>query len=592
MVNKVEKKLIKEQKKQEKKARKNKKKLGEIKTPWYKIYGAKIPQHLDYPNMSVYEFLMDNTKDFDDNLAYDYFGKTCTFKQFKKDIEVAAGAFRSLGISKGDVVTICVPNMPEAIVAWYALSKIGAIANMIHPLSAQEEIKYYLNISDTRVVLAIDLSYQKLKNIIHETKVEKVILVSAKDSMPRVMRTGYSITKGRKDPKPIWDEIFIKYSDFIDLSINYIGNIDAKVSGDDVCSILYSGGTTGNPKGIMLSHNNFNTVAVQNNVMCGNLTPNDSIVAIMPIFHGFGLGVSIHTIMSHGAKAILMPQFNIKEFYKILKNKKPTTIVGVPTLFEGMINDKKINKLSLKQIRICISGGDSLTNSLREKIDNFLKNHGSKTVVRQGYGMTESVCATCLNPIYDVRENSIGVPYPDTYYKIVSPGTHTEVPYGEDGEICISGPTVMMGYLKNPDETNDTLQMHEDGRVWLHTGDCGCMDEDGYVYFKLRLKRMIVSSGYNVYPQYIENIIEAHPYVLKCTVVGIPHPYRMQVAKAYIVLKKGVKDVKETRDEIFEYCKKNIAKYSMPYEFEYRDELPKTLIGKVAYKQLEDENIK
>ena len=572
--------------------RKKKKNIESVKTPWYKIYGDNIPRHLVYPECSIYDFFDDNTSKYDKLIAYDYFGTTKTFYDFKKDIELCACAFKSIGVSKGDIVTICMPNMPEAITAWYGLNKIGAISNMIHPLSAEEEIKYYLNLSQSKVVLSVDLAYSKIKNIIDKTDVEKVILVSAKDSMPKIMQVGYDLTKGKKIQKPTYDNMFMKYKDFIDNGRDYIGNTKENVSGEDICSILYSGGTTGNPRGVMLSNNNFNAVAVQNNVMCGNLGPTDSIVAIMPIFHGFGLGVAIHTVMSHGAKAILMPQFNVDEFYKILKHKKPTTIVGVPTLFEGMISNKKINRLNLSHLRICISGGDSLSNSLRGKIDDFLSSHHANTRVREGYGMTESVCASCLNPIYDIRENSIGIPYPDTYYKIVTPGTHTEVPYGEEGEICISGPTVMMGYLDNIRETNDTLQTHEDGRVWLHTGDGGYMDEDGYVYFKLRLKRLIVSSGYNIYPQYVEDIIESHPSVLKCTVIGIPHPYKMQVAKAYIVLKNGVKDTDEVREDIYNYCLKNIAKFSMPYVFEYRKELPKTLVGKVAYRKLMDESEK
>ena len=239
-----------------------------------------------------------------------------------------------------------------------------------------------------------------------------------------------------------------------------------------------------------------------------------------------------------------------------------------------------------------VSGGDFLTVKLKNEIDKFLHEHGSKAEVRPGYGLTESSAATCLSPTGRYREGTIGIPFPDTYFKIVKIGTHDEAEYNTDGEICISGPTVMMGYVNNEKETIQTLRVHDDGILWLHTGDIGSMDEDGYIYFKQRLKRMIVSSGYNIYPSQIEKIISEHEDVLTCTVIGIDHPYKVQVAKAYIVLKDGIEPTKEVKESIKEYCERNIAKYALPYEYEYRSSLPTTLVGKVAYRELEKENKK
>ena len=253
--------------------------------------------------------------------------------------------------------------------------------------------------------------------------------------------------------------------------------------------------------------------------------------------------------------------------------------------------NKNLQDADLSYIKCAISGGDSLSVSLKRRMDQFLKDHGATIQVREGYGLTECVTGTCLNPVHESREGSVGIPYPDTFYKIVKPGTKEKVAIGEEGEICLSAPTVMLEYLNEPAETANVLKVHDDGLKWLHTGDLGYMDEDGWIYFKLRIKRLIVSSGYNIYPQQLENIIDAHPYVHVSSVIGIPHPYKIQVAKAFIVLKNDVKVSEEVKNSIRDYCKKNLAKFAMPYEFEYRDELPKTLVNKVDYTRLERESI-
>ena len=279
----------------------------------------------------------------------------------------------------------------------------------------------------------------------------------------------------------------------------------------------------------------------------------------------------------------------LENFNSIIKKYKPNFIVGVPTLFEALLKNNRLKKKDLSSVRCVISGGDTLSKPLKDKVDTFLKEHGSNATVREGYGLTECVGASCLTPHNKYKEESIGIPLPDVTYKIVKIGTHDELPRNMDGEICINGPTVMMGYLDSPKETAKVLRKHEDGKVWLHTGDIGCMDEEGFVYFKQRLKRMIVSSGYNIYPSYIEKIIESHPSVQTSTVIGIDHPYKVQVAKAYIVLKEGIKPSHSIKKSIKEHCEKNLAKYTLPYEYEFRTELPKTKVGKISYLELEKE---
>ena len=565
-----------------------KKKINNV--PWAKYY-PDGQVHLEYSEGSLYDEVEKIAYLYPKYYAYNYFGKKATYQQFLLQIETIAKAFCQLGVEKGDIVTICMPNTPEAIISFYALNKIGAIANVIHPLSAENEIKYYLNVSNSKYLLAIDLAYNKIKNIINETKVQKAIIVSVSESMPTILNIGYNITQGYKNRINSKENV-INWKNFKALANKYFGNTKANAKKDDCAAILYSGGTTGKPKGIILTNLNFNAVAKQCTVACGFLKPQDTLLAILPIFHGFGLGICIHTVLTNGATSILIPQFNARKFDELLNKYHPNIIIGVPTLYEALLKNKSMNRVDLSYLKGAISGGDSLSTTLKKEVDKFFKEHNANIQIREGYGLTECASASCLTPINMYKEGSIGVPLPDMNYKIVVPNTDKELPTGEIGEIIISGPSVMAGYLNEEVETNLTLQKHKDGNIWLHTGDLGYMDSDGFVFFKQRLKRMIVSSGYNVYPSQIEEIINRHKDVLTSTVIGIPHPYKVQVAKAYIVLKPNVKTSKnKIKEDIMELCQKNLARYSLPYEIEFRESLPKTKIGKVNYKELEQENI-
>ena len=555
-----------------------------INTPWYSYYDG-VREHLDYPDISLYELLEKQASKHLDYISYNYYGTKKTYGEFLKQIDDCAKAFKQLGIKRNDVVSICMPNTPEAIISFYAINKIGAVANMIHPLSAETEIKYFVNISKSKYIVAIDIAFNKINHILPETKLKNVILVSAGDSMPLYMKVLFKLTKGKKIKLEASDSI-IRWKEFINLGKNYTKEIKYNFNGSEVAAILYSGGTTGYPKGIELTNLNFNALAMQSVEACVCLKERDKVLAIMPVFHGFGLGVCIHTVQYVGGTSILLPQFSAKTFDKLLKKYKPNVIAGVPTLYEAMLKNKNLDGYNLSFVKCVISGGDSLSISLKKKIDAFLREHGTDIQVREGYGLTECVTGSCLTPMKYYREGSIGIPYPDTYYKIVKPETTDELPYGEEGEIVISGPTVMNGYLNEEKETKSTLKKHADGLIWMHTGDLGYMDEDGFVYFKQRIKRLIMSSGYCVYPQYIENVIDSHPDVLMSCVIGIDHPYKMQVAKAFIVLKDNVEDTDKVLKSIKKHCEKNLAKYSLPYEYEFRSELPKTLVGKVAYTEL------
>ena len=560
-----------------------------IKTPWAKYY-KKEDLKLKVPDISMYEALKEVVLKYESRTAINYFGKKLSYREFLNLIDKAALAFRSQGVRRGDIVTICMPNTPEAMIAFYAINKIGAISNMIHPLSGEVEIKEYLTSTNSVMLVMIDVCYDKVKNIIKDTSVYKTIVVSARDSMPFFTGLGYQISQGFKIKGPTKSEAYLYWNDFLKKASGYNNLLDIKISRDDPAVILHSGGTTGKPKGIILSNGNFNALTEQAKIVFNDVEVGDRVLGIMPIFHGFGLGVSTIGPFILGCELIMVPQFNAKKFDKLLEKYKPNVIFGVPTLYEALAGTKN-DYLDLSGLKYAISGGDSLSRNLIKRVNDYLSSHNAKIKISQGYGMTESLAAVALSYGEAYREDSIGIPFPGNYIKIVTPETQEEVPYGEDGEICISGPTVMLGYLDNEKETNEMLQIHKDGMIWLHTGDIGMMDSNGILYYKQRLKRLIISSGYNIYPSHIEEVIEGHPSVLKCSVIGIPHPYKVEVPKAFIVLKNDYNPL-TVKTSIKEYCKKNLASYAIPKEFEFRKSLPKTLIGKVDFKKLREEEVK
>lgn len=579
---KEEKDFKKEIKKEEKLNKKN-----NIKTPWLKYY-KDVPSHLNYPKGTMVGYFLEAVARFPEDIAIEYYGRTYTYRAFYEMIRDTAKSLKSQGVKEGDTIAICMPNTPEAILMFYAANMVGAIVSLIHPLSAEKEIQNYINGSGATFLLSLDLVYDKVHNIVDNTCVKKIVIASASDSLKTIKKFLYKFKNRGTVPKIELTDDIMTWNEFLNYGYNYQGEIACLKSSCDPAVILYSGGTSGDPKGILLSNINFNALALSCHKMIEQSGEKESILAILPIFHGFGLGVCIHTTLCCGMRVVLIPSFSPKDFGSLLHKHKISIVCGVPSLFESLTKTK-MGKNDLSKLKCAISGGDFMSKDLKNKVDEYFHEHGSSAEVRVGYGLTEASAAICVTPTGEYRESSIGIPFPDTYTKIVRVGTHDEVPYGEDGEICISGPTVMMGYLNNLEETIQTLQIHKDGRTWLHTGDIGSMDKEGFVYFKQRVKRIIISNGYNLYPSYIETIINSHPDVFTSTVIGIPHPKKVQVAKAYIVLKDGVNASKDIEKSIRLYCEKNLAKYSLPAVYEFRNSLPKTLVGKVAYRELEKE---
>ncbi len=559
-----------------------------LKAPWLKNYGD-VPHTLTYPDCTMVELIEEAAQKYPKYCAYEFMGTKRNYSQFISEIILCAKSLRAIGIRKNDVVTVAMPNCPQGIIVFYAINMIGAVGNMIHPLSSEGEIAFYLSDSKSVCAITLDQFYGKFEAIKTKVKLKNLIITSIKDALNPVMKLGYEVTQGRKVQKLPKNADVYRWNDFLDEGRRFIGQFRAKQKTDDLAVILYSGGTTGTTKGILLSNRNFNALALQVAAMSNVIVPGNSMLAVMPIFHGFGLGISIHTVLAHGCKAILLPRLVLAEYAKALKRKKPNYIAGVPTLFEALLRLDGMKNADLSCLRGVFSGGDTLSAELKKKVDTFLKEHKSPVEVREGYGLTECVTASAIAPYHIPKGGSIGFPLPDTYYKICKVGTTEEVPYGTEGEICLTGPTLMIGYNNQPEETKNTLRKHPDGFTWLHTGDLGRMDEEGFLYFSQRIKRMIISSGYNIYPSQLENVIDSHEAVLMSCCIGIPDPYKVEVVKAFVMLKPVYEDTKAVKESIFELCRKNIAKYALPVDIEIRDEMPKTLVGKVAYRILEEE---
>lgn len=559
-----------------------------IKTPWLSSYGE-VPFYLEYPEGTMCDAVEAAADKYSKEDALAFMGRHIPYIELVSKIDAVARAFKAYGIEEGQKVTICMPNIPQTVYCLYALNKIGAIASIIHPLSAVGEIEFYLKEVGSCCVVTIDQFYDRFAEVRKSLNIEKLIVASISDELSAVKAVVYRNMTERKFTKPDYNENTKKWNSFVNEGRLFNGNVTAKKDGKDPAVILFSGGTTGVTKGILLSNYNFNALAVQTAVMCNVDISKKRMLAAMPMFHGFGLGVCIHTMLVAGGCSVLVPKFNAQSYAELIKKEKPNFIAGVPTLFEAISRSDYLNGADLSHLMGVFSGGDSLSIELKKKFDKFLKEHNASVRIREGYGTTECVTACCLTPYHIEKEGSIGLPYPDTYFKICKTGTKEEAPYGTDGEICLCGPTVMIEYINHPEETADTLQVHEDGNLWLHTGDLGYMDEEGFIYFKQRIKRMIITSGYNVYPSQLENIIDAHEAVVMSCVIGVKDDYKVQKVKAYVILKDGYKPDDSTKLSILEHCKKHIAKYAMPYDIEFRESLPKTLVGKVAYTVLEKE---
>lgn len=545
----------------------------------------------EYPEYSFYEHFRKGVAQYPDFVALEFQGKKYSYKQLLKNIDSVAASLVSIGIKKGDFVSIITPNTPQALFMIYAVNRIGAVSNMIHPLLSAKEIQEFVENTDSKAILTLDMIYPKFAKIKWNTSVKpKMILAKIADALPWYAKPVYS-AKNKLNLTFNSEHDVVYWNDFIKAGENSRGTLpDDDGKADDTAVILYSGGSSGTPKGVMITNMNINSLALHTYDIGGiEKVAGKKSLAVMPLFHGFGLVICVHAMLCLGFHVFLLPKYDFNECSKLIFKKKINCIYGVPGLFEALIRNEYVDKADLSFMELLVCGGDKLPEKLQRRVNKTLKKGGADVVLREAYGQTECVAGCSINPKFDTRIGSAGIAYPDVYFKIVKPDTQQELPDGEDGELCVSGPLVMKGYYKNEEATSKALQYHSDGRLWLHTGDMFAKDKDGYIYFRQRNSRMIICGGYNVYATQVEDAICTCPAVAKSCVVGVKDRIYGQKIAAFVVLNNKDADKAAVKEKIMQCCKDNLSEFSLPHELIFREELPVTNMGKVNYLALEKE---
>ena len=554
---------------------------------WLRFYG-KVPAHLDYPECTLYQMLATTVRQTPDATAWDFFDTTATYRALLASIDRCADALHGLGLRRGQRLLIALPTLPQGVIAFYAASKLGLVPAMIHPLSTTPEIEHYLNVSGAEVALTLDACYPRLAAARPQHPLRLLLLTRISEYLSPPKRAAFWWRKGRHIAPVPTDSRVRWWGEWLRTSYPQVAEAEGKPH--DPAVILFSGGTTGQPKGIVLSHRNLIAEGLQV-ARWGQLGGGDSILAIMPIFHGFGLGVCVNAAFMAGSTSILVPSFDAASVARLLRRKRPSLLVGVPTLYAALSQDRRLARMDWSFLRAAFSGADTLPRPVKERFEAMVKAGGGAVRLLEGYGLTEAVTAIMAMPMDHYREASIGVPFPDMYAKICRPGSEDELAIGEEGEICIRGPALMQGYLDQPEATREVLRRHADGRVWLHTGDLGRQDVDGFFYFTVRLKRMIKSSGFNVYPTQVEALLNRHPSVAEACVVGVPDPVQVERVIAFVVLHDATAAGDDSARILIEYCREHLLKWSCPRVIEFRPELPKTRVGKIDYRALRQQYI-
>jgi long-chain acyl-CoA synthetase len=555
--------------------------------PWLSSYGD-VPPTLEYPEISIDEVVARSVADHPDRVAFDFLGATATYRELGEAIDRCADGLSSLGVLPGDRITISMPTSPQGVVAFYAASKLGAVSSLIHPLSTTKEITEYLDISGSTIALTLDMFYARFAEAEPEKPLEAILLTKISDPLPAHKRFGYRLTRGRKIPPVPTDPRVRWWGDLMRKRVAPAR--EAQIDIASLGTILYSGGTTGAPKGIMLSHRNVVCSGEQIATWVG-IGSEDTVLAALPIFHGFGLVALVHAGFARGARVVMLPIFSPVEVAKVMRTKRPTMMAGVPTLYDALGRDASLQGADLSSLRAAFCGADTLTPPVRARFEQLVSDGGGTVRLLEGYGLTEAVTAVLATPMHTARVGSIGLPFPDTLAKICDIGTTRELEPGQDGELCISGPTVMLGYYGNSAATAGVLRNHEDGRVWLHTGDLAAREDDGWFQFRGRLKRMIKSSGFNVYPAEVETVLAEHPGVAAACVIGIPDEAQGERVKAFVVAKPSHRAQENFPDELIAHCRKRLIKWSCPREIELRGELPVTRVGKIDFMALQREEL-
>ena len=552
--------------------------------PWLDLYPTEIRKTLDYERIPLQEYLARAGTKYPEKTAIHFLGKNISFKEFYESSLKFANYLKSIGIKKGDRVAIMLPNCPQNAIAYFGILFSGAIVVQTNPLYTERELKYQLADSGAKAIIALDILYPKVSNVIKETELEHVIITGIKDYLPfpknmiypfiQKKEYGISVKVEHRGMNHLFTEMMkISKPD----PMRYEFEFD-----EDIAILQYTGGTTGPPKGVMLTHKNL----ISNTAMCSewlhkSKDGDETVLGILPFFHVYGMTTVLILSVMLGNKMVLLPKFDAESALKTIDKQKPTIFPGAPTIYIGLLNHPDLKKYDLSSIKACMSGSAALPLEVQQK---FEKVTGGKLV--EGYGLTETSPVTHANFIWETErvKGSVGVPWPDTDSCILGPDSNEPMAPGEIGEIAVKGPQIMKGYWNKPEDTEGTFR---DG--WFLTGDLGYMDEKGYFYVVDRKKDMIIAGGFNIYPREIEEVLYEHEAVLECIAAGIPDAYRGETVKVYIVLKEGAT---VTEEELDKHCRAELAAFKVPREYEFRKELPKTAVGKILRRTLIDEEKK
>ncbi len=568
-----------------------------IKKPWLKYYTEEaITSPL--PENTIYGYLYQNNRRNQNRVALNYFDRKITYQQLFYEIDKVTLALLVSGVKKGDIVTIAMPTTPEAIYLFYALNRIGAVSNMVDPRSSKAELEHYANEVGSKLLFTIDKAAPKFKDVIANTTVKEVVTISPADSLPLGLKLGYKaknfFESTREERKEQKNKEFTNWQLFYERRYQYKGVLmhETTYEKNKPAVIVHTGGTTGEPKGVMLSDDNVN-IAAFDCIQAGyDFKTEHNWLNIMPPFIAYGIGNGLHLPLICGMELILIPEFDPKEFDKLMNKYHPNHMTGVPSHYYSLISSKKMKKSDLSYVIAPTVGGDAMNLELERQVNKFLSDHNCSYKIVKGYGMTEvnAAVAACVSNECN-KIGSVGIPFPHSIIGIFDPITMEELDYGEIGEVCIQTPNRMLGYYNNPEEEKEVVRQHKDGSTWVHSGDLGYMNEDGLIFIEGRMKNMIVRhDGFNLYPKRIENTILKHPAVKTCMVVGIDDLSHIQgkLPKAYVTLKENCL-IPNIEGELKILCEKLLPEYSQPAEIEVRDSLPLTKLGKQDYHALEIE---
>ena len=554
--------------------------------PWLKYYDQKfIDQTL--PALSAFEYVCQRSKNHLNDTALEYYGRKFTYADLIVNVKKTAAALRGAGVKKGDIVTVVSIMTPEIIALFYAADMMGATLNLVDPRYSVEGIREYIEEVDSHLLVCLNVVYERCRQAAKRTNVEKVIVLSPADSLPPLMAVGYKLTTPDKNK---YASNVIRWKQFIKGGEGQ-STAAEPYDPDHACVVVHTGGTTGSPKGVMLTDDCFNGIALQFQAYPKLFHRGQKLMNIMPPFIAYGFACGIHLPLVLGFTVIIIPNLDPAKLGSLVLKHKPEHMFGVPTHYQQLASDPKLRDKDLSFIINYAAGGDSLSRGAEQTVNDFLAAHGARYPIAKGYGMTEVSSAATVAAGLDNKPGSVGIPMVNTVVAAFEPGTDQELPIGQRGELCISGPCLMKGYYNKPEETAILLRRHPDGRVWAHTGDMGYLDEDGFVFLDSRIKRMIIRhDGFKVFPSMIENVVSRHPAVHQCSVVGCTDKDHTQgrLPFVYIVLKAGITaKKKQVIRELERMCAEELPEYVQPVAYKFISSMPMTPVGKVDYRQLE-----